>query len=97
MSEVIIKLVYKLTCGNRSCATRRCVNGYTVSDFIFKCPMVTRTQGRGVKSSGNGTQCRGVGSQKNGLVSRSDITNSKLENSLVSYPPAKIFNFYCNS
>ena len=56
MSEVIIKLMYKLTCENRSCATRRCVNGYAVLDFILKCPVVTRTQGRGVKSSGTGTQ-----------------------------------------
>jgi hypothetical protein len=44
MSEVIITLVYKLTCENRSCATRHCINGYAGPDFVFKCPVVTRTQ-----------------------------------------------------
>jgi hypothetical protein len=46
----------------------------------------TGTEWRGVKSSGTGTEWRGVGSHKNGLVNRSAVTNSKLENSLVSYP-----------
>ena len=39
MSEVIIKFVHKLTCENRSRATRRCANGYVVPDFTFKCPV----------------------------------------------------------
>jgi len=64
MSEVIIKLVYKLTCENRSCATRRCVNGYVVPTShssvqwllgprdVSSQPVVTRTQGRIVITSG---------------------------------------------